>query len=130
MSGGVTVCDRCGVRVATKFVDEDGECIGCQQRDARLVTDGGRDVDENRFDVDGGRRAEAAERQAEAMERLADEMEYQNAVLTEVAHALWYVAVGANEYSDPDERAERVPSHRGLRTNIDDQAFTREEDHR
>lgn len=170
MKATVTTCDRCGIRIAAKFVDDDGDCIGCRHRDGQVVTDGGedccpdcgkpvgdvtlphhfskycpgpnvdidkvlltdggRDVDEDRFDVDGGRRAEAAERQADALECIADEMEYQNAVLTEVAHALWYVAVSANEYSDPDERAERVPSHRGLRTNIDDQQFTREEDDR
>ena len=65
--------------------------------------------------------------QADALEAVAEELSYQNAVLTELAHATHMLAVASNEYASPQEFPEHVPSLRGLRTNIADQRFTREE---
>jgi hypothetical protein len=70
----------------------------------------------------------ALERQADALEELVEETRYQNAVLTELALATHMVAVASNEYARPEELPEHVPSLRGLATNIEDQAFTREEE--
>lgn len=85
---------------------------------AELRTDGGTD-----FEV-----LAALERQADALEDVAEEMRYQNAVLTELAQATHKVAVAQSEIAHPEEKPEHVPSLRGLRTNIQDQAFTRGED--
>jgi hypothetical protein len=70
----------------------------------------------------------AIDRQTDVLERLVDETAYQNAVLSELAHATWYAAVAESEIAHPEDKPDHVPSLRGLRTNIEDQAFTREED--
>jgi transposase-like protein len=90
------------------------------------------DADPDDFEIrtDGGRDelAMAIDRQTDVLERLVDETAYQNAVLSELAHATWYAAVAESEIAHPDEKPEHVPSLRGLLRNIEDQAFTREED--
>lgn len=117
--GAVDTEDEARAKAETHLATT-GHTVDWEHFDGRLVTDGGH------YDVDGGAE-DPALRQARALERLADEMAYQNAVLTELAHAVHRVAVSANEFSDPEERAESVPSMRGLETNIEDQRFTREE---
>lgn len=74
------------------------------------------------------RMVEAIERQAEATEKLAEELELQNAVLAEISHSVYQVAVNGDEHIDPAEKITSVPSMRALWTQIEDQEFTRNEE--
>lgn len=112
-------CPHCGA-VVFEWWDVCRDCDAAledENHQTKLFTDGGRD------EV-----AHAIERQTEVLERLVEETAYQNAVLTELAQATHKVAVAQSEIAHPEEKPEHVPSLRGLRTNIQDQAFTRGED--
>lgn len=111
---GLTACEVCRLRDAAGVDARTHEhvCEPC----SRLRPDGG--LDSERF--------AALDRQADAMEMIVEEFQYQNAILTEIAHALHQVAVNANEHAAPDEKRGHSPTYRGLHTRIDDQRYTRE----